>query len=262
MRSALYLFFFISFICTGVWGTPLQDDTDYTAVDERARNAPEFDDLGDLTHYLIKPYQGNEKFKVRVIYAWIVYHIQYDWTKFVNIEAYEEKKRFFLPISNIYKTRLGVCEDIASLFTKMAMKANLRSERIVGSAGYDLTPDRAAHSLHAWNVVKINGEWFLLDATWDLPKGSTFKTPYTNLREYKKIIQERIKNPEKINPGNYKIDDDWFLIPPEEMIKTHFPDSRKWQLLKHTVIPEAIWEKNQKKEEDRKRKNRKNKNLK
>ena len=42
--------------------------TDYTQADERAKNAPEFEDMPDLVRYLIQPFRADEKLKARVIF--------------------------------------------------------------------------------------------------------------------------------------------------------------------------------------------------
>ena len=56
---------------------------------------------------------------------------------------------------------------------------------------------------HAWNVVKINGNWHLLDATWGAAD-----------------VVSREK---------------YFLTPPSVFIQNHLPDDPIWQLLSQTV---------------------------
>lgn len=54
---------------------------------------------------------------------------------------------------------------------------------------------------HAWNAVKISGYWYLVDVTWDS------------------------------SSENYRYTNDYFLIPPQALIASHFPDNPAWQLL-------------------------------
>ncbi len=225
---------------------PPADTTDYTQADERAKNAPEFDDMPDLVRYLIQPFRADEKLKARVIFTWIATHIQYDAYKADNIVKLNNRKRGFVKKNDPYLTRLGVCGDIATLFVKMALRAHLNCEKIVGKAGYDLTPQTAAQAPHAWNAVKIKGKWYLLDVTWAMGGQYVLDQTYKKHRDYKKMLKERQRHPEKIELGDRPLDDYWFLTPPEEMIKTHFPNTQKWQLLKHPVSPEKIWKENQK----------------
>ncbi len=222
---------------------------DYTLADERAKNAPEFDDMPDLVKYLIQPFRGDEKLKARVIFMWIVTHVQYDAYKADNISKRNNHQKGFLKKNDPYLSRLGVCDDIATLFMKMASRAHLNSEKIVGYAGDNITPQTALQSLHSWNAVKIKGKWYLLDATWAMEGKYIFDQTYQKQRDYKKMLAERQKHPEKIDLGNRSVNEYWFLTPPEKMIKTHFPHSEKWQLLKKPVSLKKIWKENQKKNE-------------
>lgn len=69
---------------------------------------------------------------------------------------------------------LAVCEGYAGLFAALAVKAGLESTVIGGGCkGFGHTPLKpgdpipAFKSVHAWNVVKIDGgHWKLIDACW------------------------------------------------------------------------------------------------
>ena len=55
---------------------------------------------------------------------------------------------------NILNTGKGCCVAYASLFSMIANKVGIVS-KVVGS------------NTHAWNIVKLNGKWYHLDACWD-----------------------------------------------------------------------------------------------
>ena len=78
IASSLFLLFAIPSYAGGSYGR----------ADNRAYRVPTQynDDLDELTAYLIQPFKKDEELKARVIFAWIVYHIQYD--------AYEYKNRY------------------------------------------------------------------------------------------------------------------------------------------------------------------------
>lgn len=64
---------------------------------------------------------------------------------------------------------------------------------------------------HAWNAVKLDGQWQLLDVTW--------AAGY-------------------VNDGHqfvHRFNDQYFLTPPEEFILDHFPKDPQWQLLAEPV---------------------------
>ena len=210
----------------------------YAEIDEYASNAPEFRKQVDLVDYLIKPYQNNDFAKTRVIFAWIAYHVQYDYFQ------YNAKKRI-KGLGDTYKTRIGVCADFAKLFVEMARKANLKAEYISGYAGYDLTTDEIDNSHHAWNAVKINKKWYLLDVTWALGGDFGAFKDVKKLKQYKRLVKQRKKNLQGVDMGEARhINNKWFLTPPEIMIETHFPKNIKWQLLEKSVTPKKIWREN------------------
>lgn len=253
MRLFIYIFYLIYFcgiltICAeaqvprlGILSQKKQTETlqlNYSEIDQRAYNAPEFRNQSSLVAYLIKPYQNDDFAKARVLFAWIAYHVQYDFFQ------YSAKKRI-AGLGNTYQTRLGVCADFAKLFVDMARKADLKAEYITGYAGYDLTPDEIKDSRHAWNAVKLNNKWYLLDVTWALGGDYGAFQDIKRVKQYKRMIKQRKKNPKEIDMGEQRhINNEWFLTPPEIMIKTHFPNNIKWQLLDKSVSPKKIWREN------------------
>jgi len=60
---------------------------------------------------------------------------------------------------------------------------------------------------HAWNAVKLDGRWYLLDVTWD---AGTVKDGSDHFER--------------------RFGTDYFLTPPEVMGVDHFPEDSAWQL--------------------------------
>lgn len=58
----------------------------------------------------------------------------------------------------------GVCESYSEAFQYLCNKAGIPCFGITGTA---------SGGGHKWNGVKINGNWYLMDVTWDDPTGST-----------------------------------------------------------------------------------------
>lgn len=225
------------FLSTAAWAVS------WRSVDDRAINAPAtYDDsLPRLVGYLTEPYAGDEEKKARVILAWIVSHIDYD-----NYKA----KTALLPVlrystptgegsGDIFDTRVGLCGDIADLYQRMAGLAGLDSVVVEGIAGYNLKRTDVEKQRHAWNAVKINGQWRLLDPTWamrgDYKVFSDIKTAARHELELRRREQNPIKT--KKNRPNRSVDDRWFFTDPKEMAKTHFPNNSRWQLL---PVPKSI----------------------
>lgn len=207
--------------------------TNYSSVDDLAKNAKEYPDLKILVKELTNRLQTEEE-KARVIYAWIVYHIEYDDYK-ANViidGTTREKNRLYKVENDIYKTRTGVCADIAELYVRMATMAGLKSVYIGGYAGNNLTKRNLEEHRHAWNAVKIKGEWKLLDATWGI-NGRDFGTDLKNTSQYKNALLKRERDKKRKSAiKNKTIDNRYFFPDPKELIKTHYPENEKWQLIK------------------------------
>ncbi len=182
---------------------------DFRDVDNRAINTPEnFEqDIFQLTAYLVQPYSNQSK-KVRAIYTWIAYHISYDVDSYMNGlygAVYPE---------DVLEKRKSVCEGYARLFKKMAEAAGIRAEMIGGySKGYNYQEGElfSHRNSHAWNAVRIDGQWYLVDVTW----GSGY-------------INESFRFIRRFN-------DYYFLTPPHQLIQSHFPEDVKWQLLERKI---------------------------
>jgi Transglutaminase-like superfamily len=104
----------------------------------------------------------------------------------------------------VFKTRTGVCAGYAKLLEAMGQAIGEEIIYVVGDSR-DQTGDISGGG-HAWNGVKIAGNWYLIDATWDsgYVNGATFTKKYSN---------------------------SYLLPPPESMVVSHFPDDAAWQLL-------------------------------
>lgn len=90
----------------------------------------------------------NDYEKEKAIHDWIITNVVYD-SKLTHHTA-----------STAIVSGTTVCQGYAQLAYKMFMKAGL-SARIVNGTGNG----RA----HAWNLVKVDGNWYQIDLTWDDP---------------------------------------------------------------------------------------------
>ena len=112
-----------------------------------------------------------EKEKCRAIFRWISNNIKYDY-EVLN----DHKKDRFDPLV-VYKTKKAVCGGYASLFQAMCEEAKLKCLYISG----EVLPSRESH---AWNMVKLDGSWYVMDVTWasgcisGVLSGSKFKKSF------------------------------------------------------------------------------------
>jgi len=111
---------------------------------------------------------------------------------------------------NVLKTRLAVCEGYSNLFKRLCDELKIPCEIVHGYArGVGSSPiagDTPNNSNHAWNIVTINKENYLIDCTWDsgFMDGRTARQEYTT---------------------------DWLFLKPEQFLYTHYPENTKQQLL-------------------------------
>lgn len=180
----------------------------YEQIDKHALNTPKAveQSIASLANYLTKPAK-NEREKVRAIYRWITHNIAYDDDSFFS-GGFK-----ILNQQDVLKTRRAVCDGYAGLFKRLGQAAGLEVEDISGySKGYSYSVHQTDSINHAWNAVKIDGQWQLLDATWG--------AGYLDAKR-KRFVR--------------RFQAHYFLTPPEQFIYDHFPKNSKWQLLPSPV---------------------------
>jgi transglutaminase/protease-like cytokinesis protein 3 len=109
-----------------------------------------------IANYIVTNFK-TDKDKSRAIFIWIVSNIQYDIDNMFAINFYEKKED---KISKTLKTRKGICENYAFLFTDICMKSGIKSFVI---EGYTKQNGFADYIPHAWSAALIDSSWFLFD---------------------------------------------------------------------------------------------------
>lgn len=231
----------------------------YGIIDRRAKTTTweQASDQQKLIEHLTKNLTS-PKDKARVIAAWIAFQMQRDaYRQYVLVDSSEHNRPAPDPLINDpFKTRIGTSLDFARLFHSLATLAGLESVVIEGFAGSNIQSFRyqkpiyqAGETLYhiwtkknyplqryqaAWNAVKINNKWELLDtyymiADTKLYEAKTIRTDFA----MKSFLKRRQNNPPSIRSLTTakKINDDYFFAKPRFFVKTHFPLDSKWQLL-------------------------------
>jgi transglutaminase-like putative cysteine protease len=121
---------------------------DYTEIDKKALATKKQSSIADQAWALTKDHTYEFE-KVRAIYTWIVHNITYDY----SYSIYDGKTTF--------KQNTGVCSGYSYLFREMCEKAGLKAYRVTGIAN-----NGRGYGRHAWNLVEVEGQQFLLDSTW------------------------------------------------------------------------------------------------
>lgn len=91
------------------------------------------------------------------IYSWIINNVGYDWTHYDNtvITPGVSYRPYGALINNV-----AVCLGYAACFELLAALAGFECITVMGAA-FSSTEN------HAWNMIKLDGEWYCVDATWD-----------------------------------------------------------------------------------------------
>ncbi|CAJ0626428.1 16474_t:CDS:2 [Entrophospora sp. SA101] len=183
---------------------------DFSTVDEYARETPESNthSIRSLSHYLTSVWD-DPLYKLRAIFVWVADNITYDTE---SLKSQNGK--------DILKSRKAVCAGYSELFNDLAVDSGLDTFRISGAAkgaGYTVgSPIVSAEYAHAWNCVKYNGEYLLIDCTWGAG-----------------VVEER-KFKKNFN-------DFYFLASPNQFIYSHLPEQPKHQYIGPTITkPEFI----------------------
>ena len=173
-------------------------------VDEFARKSSPADEKSPaaLSKYLAKGCKTDEE-KARAIYVWITDKIAYDADGFFSGNKGPQAAEA------VFAAKKGVCEGYANVFLDLAKRMNLNAVKLHGFVkgfGYQ-DGQKISKPNHAWNAVQIGKKWYLLDSTWGA--GS--------------LTDKKFQK--KFNAHFFKTD-------PEEMIFTHLPVAKEWQLRK------------------------------
>ncbi|MDX6748077.1 transglutaminase domain-containing protein [Polaribacter sp. PL03] len=178
----------------------------FEKIDENARNM-DYSPNKELAKELTKGLTSDID-KVRSIFIWITDNIEYDFELLNNQEL--QDKVFTSNntiIEHTLKTKKAICSGYSILFKNLCDKVGVESVSIEGISRQFLDRvKRKNEPDHAWNAVKIDNKWFLLDVTWASGNGLG-------------------------NNFEKDFNDYWFLTNPKEFFHSHFPTEQKWSLL-------------------------------
>ena len=161
--------------------------------------------------------------KVRAIFRWITQNIDYNVrpvgrskkTQALFYEEPDDSAAALPPLNErvarkvLYKG-VAFCEGYSRLFKALCDHAGIKSEIIYGYARTNTNRRFAVN--HAWNAVYIDSAWHLLDVTWASGVVS-FANEY--IRQY---------------------NDFYFLTPPDQFIRDHYPEDPQWTLLSNPPV--------------------------
>ncbi len=123
-------------------------------------NAEQEQIVGNKINELLASWNLNnatEYEKIAKIYNFITTTVQYDFANLKN-DAYKLKYSAYAALID----QTAVCQGYAGLFYRLALSLGIDCRVITG---------QSRGENHAWNIVKLGGRYYYLDATWD--RGAT-----------------------------------------------------------------------------------------
>jgi hypothetical protein len=145
----------------------------------------------------------SDSIKIKAIYTWIIQNINYDY-------QFRRQKEGDTTLTqeayNVLKRKKAVCVGFSKLLKSMCAVHGIEAIVVYGYAkGQGFIYD---YEGHAWNAVKLQQNWYLLDATW----GSS---------------------------GNIAADK-YFFSDPISFLDTHIPTDPMWQLVDKPITIECF----------------------
>ncbi|MBX3226830.1 MAG: hypothetical protein KF837_05935 [Labilithrix sp.] len=148
--------------------------------------------------------EPDPKLRVKALHDWVADRVAYDAAGYT---AHDVPAGSYDPQA-VFASRVGVCAGYAKLMVLLGKASGDEIHYVVGDARSQSAPLEGEG--HAWNAAKIDGAWYLIDATWDAGPVSEGKFEKQYSTEY-------------------------LFTPPEQFIVSHFPDDAKWQLLEEPL---------------------------
>lgn len=135
--------------------------------------------------------------QVKALHDWVADRIAYDG------ESYVARRYPPQDPETVFRTRKAVCAGYSKLLAALGRAAGHEVAYVVGDARTE--GQGIGGESHAWNAVRVDGRYYLVDVTWDSGhlRGAEFVKKYRT---------------------------DYFLTPAEVFGVDHFPEDSRWQL--------------------------------
>ena len=211
----------------------------------------------ELTRHLTA-HLNDDREKIKAVYNWITHRIAYDYESLTSDKCFT-----YTPAEDVLKSQKTLCFGYVNLMRKMLEEIDIQSEEVVGytNVEHPYYIQRYMIDDHSWIAIKLDGEWYLADPTWDAGYiGAIPKKPgKINVeKQLKKLEKTREKNEKRIEKGKDPVPlpeldtipereytgkvgfvpqpaEDWFMISPDSFLIKHLPVSPMWQLRADTL---------------------------
>lgn len=210
IRSLIFALFFLLDIANTTL-LSAQVSAEHKALVKHVKNTPvEIEQDITALHAYLSAAGETDSIQLTSYFLWITQRIRYDQEVAMAIDKRPRKPS----IRQTLRSRRAICTGYAQLLKVLCKKSNIPCEIVNGyTKNFPTSKPTLEEPDHAWNAIKINEKWYLLDATWAAgiaqnPKGF----PYRDAAYY-------------------------FLANPRRFLEDHLPSDPMWQLLDCPLRP-------------------------
>jgi hypothetical protein len=104
--------------------------------------------------------------KVVAIYQWMFKNLEYDFESIVNERKGLPDPDSFQQPAIAIRRKKAVCDGYAQIFRDLCLLNDVFATCIVGYTAFNDLTD-SAQVLHAWNAVRVDSNWYLMDVCWE-----------------------------------------------------------------------------------------------
>lgn len=202
--------------------TQIKENQNFKELDSLAKTFKYKNDLPQLVNNLTQNCK-TETEKYRAIFIWITDNIAYDYKTYnkkrkpieIKCKGKEDCNEKFAKINNeiidrVLNKKIAICDGYSKLFKRMCDLANLNCAIV---EGYIKNSPYQIGSMgmldHAWNVIKINTQYYNVDLTW----ASGYCTK---------------DNKGKLDSFVKKFNHYYWLTENKDFFRNHFPKNKNW----------------------------------
>jgi Transglutaminase-like superfamily len=140
-----------------------QTQPDYSRADQRAAAASPALEKSPVT---LGKFLGDgltdPREKLRAVYQWMALRMNYDTA------AYRKGVQITQTAQQALDSRMSSCDGFSTLFADLAKHAGVEVQTVLGYVkdGFHQRGEAFTDTNHAWNAVRLDGQWYLIDSTW------------------------------------------------------------------------------------------------
>ncbi|HEX4917079.1 MAG TPA: transglutaminase domain-containing protein [Limnobacter sp.] len=126
----------------------------------RSIKAAQHSDHLSLVNKLVAPAK-NDTEKAWLVYRWVTHNFRHDNRLAVRVGKPEQHA-----LNDLIRLAGGSCEVYAHVTSELLRAAGLETKVVKGRAKSGFAPVGAQGINHVWNLVNVDGQWWVMDPTW------------------------------------------------------------------------------------------------